>query len=147
VSSLRLRHLKSSRYARRYGAAELIDYTTEDLRGRLKALTDGKGVDVIYDPVGGAMTIPAIKKSGLGRAASHYRILAAGDIPAIPSNQLLLKSAASLGVLWGMSLRADPVHHARNIQDLLDWLAAGRIRPAIDAVSSFGRCEPGHWPT
>lgn len=118
--------------ARAQGADELIDYASEDLRERVKALTDGRGVDVVYDPVGGPMSITAVK--GLAWGGRHLVVgFAGGDIPAIPANLLLLKSAASLGVLWGMSLRADPDHHAANISQLLEWMAAGALRPAIDA--------------
>ncbi|OCC25482.1 NADPH:quinone oxidoreductase [Croceicoccus estronivorus] len=122
--------------AREYGAAETIDYANEDLRGRIKELTGGKGVDVVYDPVGGDMTVPAIKALAWG--GRHLVIgFAAGDIPQIPANMLLLKSAAAVGVLWGNSLRADPVHHAGNIAQLMEWLAEGKICPAIDAVFPF----------
>lgn len=117
--------------ARSYGASETINYATEDLRERLKSLTGGRGVDVVYDPVGGATAIAAVK--GMAWGGRHLVVgFAGGDIPAIPANILLLKSAASLGVLWGMSLRADPAHHGRNIGDLVRWLAEGRIKPSID---------------
>lgn len=119
--------------ARNHGAAETINYAAEDLRERLKELTAGRGVDVVYDPVGGATTITAIK--ALAWEGRHLVVgFAGGDIPAIPANLLLLKSASSLGVLWGMSLRANPAHHARNISRLMTWLAQGRLRPAVDAV-------------
>ena len=119
--------------AREYGAAETINYTTEDFRERIKELTGGKGVDVVYDPVGGDLTVPAIKS-----LAWYGRLLvvgfAAGSIPQIPANLLLLKSASAVGVLWGNSLRADPEPHAANIADLLGWLAAGRINPEVDTI-------------
>jgi NADPH2:quinone reductase len=124
--------------ADKYGAAETIDYAAKDLREQLKALTGGKGVDVIYDPVGGAMTVPAVKSLAWG--GRHLVVgFAAGDIPAIPANLLLLNSAASVGVLWGNALRADPVHHARNIADLTVMLAQGRIRPAVDTIFPLER--------
>jgi NADPH2:quinone reductase len=119
--------------ARSYGAAEVINYATEDLRERLKVLTGGKGVDVVYDPVGGASTLTAVKSLAWGGRLLVVGF-AGGDIPDIPANLLLLKSASALGVLWGMSLRADPAHHAANIADIVGWLAAGKIRPAIDSV-------------
>ncbi|MFT4053646.1 MAG: NADPH:quinone oxidoreductase family protein [Novosphingobium sp.] len=119
--------------AQERGAAEVIDYAADDLRTRIRELTGGKGVDVVYDPVGGASTLAAVK--GLAWGGRHLVVgFAAGDIPQVPANLLLLKSAASLGVLWGMSLRADPVHHAANIADLLRWMAEGRISPRIDRV-------------
>jgi len=119
--------------ARSYGAAEVINYASEDLRERLKALTGGKGVDVVYDPVGGAATLTAVKSLAWGGRLLVVGF-AGGDIPNIPANLLLLKSASALGVLWGMSLRDDPGHHARNIAEIVGWLAAGKIRPAIDSM-------------
>ena len=124
--------------AREYGAAETINYATEDFRERIKELTDGKGVDVVYDPVGGDLTVPAIKS-----LAWYGRLLvvgfAAGQIPQIPANLLLLKSASAVGVLWGNSLRADPMHHAGNIAELLEWLAAGKIKPEVDTIFPLDR--------
>lgn len=124
--------------ARDYGAMETIDYASEDLRERVKALTDGKGVDIAFDPVGGVNSIIAVRSLAWG--GRHLVVgFASGDIPAIPANVLLLKNAASLGVLWGMSLRADPLHHALNIDDLLNWLSQRRISPAIDTVFPLDR--------
>jgi len=124
--------------ARSYGAAETIDYRSEDLRERLKQITGGRGVDVVFDPIGGAATITAVKALAWG--GRHLVVgFAAGDIPAIPANLLLLKSAASLGVLWGNALRADPAHHGRNVADLLGWVAEGRINPKIDRVLPLDR--------
>ncbi len=124
--------------ARARGAAETINYADEDLRARLKALTDGRGVDVVYDPVGGAMSIAAVKSLAWG--GRHLVIgFAQGDIPSIPTNLLLLKNAAAIGVLWGNALRADPALHARNIADLTAWLAAGNISPAIDTIFPLER--------
>jgi len=119
--------------ARSRGAAETILYSQQDLREAVKALTDGRGVDVVYDPVGGAMSIAAVKALAWG--GRHLVVgFAGGDIPQIPANLLLLKSASSIGVLWGNSVRAEPTPHARNIADLFGWLADGRIRPAVDRV-------------
>jgi NADPH:quinone reductase len=119
--------------AKSRGASELINYSTENLRDRIKEITGGKGVDVVYDPVGGESTLATIKSLAWG--GRHLVIgFAAGDIPNIPANLLLLKSASSMGVLWGMSLRTDPVHHGNNIAQLLQWLAEGKIKPEIDRV-------------
>ncbi|MET0268947.1 MAG: NADPH:quinone oxidoreductase family protein [Sphingomonas sp.] len=124
--------------ARDRGATDTIRYADEDLRARIKVLTDGRGVDVAYDPVGGETSIAAIKALAWG--GRHLVVgFAGGDIPSIPANLLLLKSAASLGVLWGNALKADPAHHAANIAELLGHLAAGRIRPAIDRVLPLDR--------
>ena len=118
--------------ARAQGADELIDYAQEDLRERVKALTGGKGVDVVYDPVGGATGIIGVRSLAWG---GRYLVIgfAGGDIPAIPANLLLLKSAAAVGVLWGNSVRADPVAQGANLRQLLEWLAQGALRPVIDA--------------
>jgi len=118
--------------ARAQGADDLINYGEEDLRERIKALTEGKGADVIYDPVGGPMNLTAVKS-----LAWNGRLLvigfAGGEIPSIPANLLLLKSASAVGVLWGNSVRADPVGQGANMRQLLAWLADGSLRPVIDA--------------
>lgn len=117
--------------AKAQGADELIDYAQEDLRDRIKELTGGKGVDVVYDPVGGATSIVGVRSLAWG--GRHLVIgFAGGEIPAIPANLLLLKSAASVGVLWGNSVRADPVNQGTNMRQILDWLAQGALRPVID---------------
>lgn len=117
--------------AKAQGADELIDYAQEDLRDRIKELTGGKGVDVVYDPVGGATSIVGVRSLAWG--GRHLVIgFAGGEIPAIPANLLLLKSAAAVGVLWGNSVRADPVNQGTNMRQILDWLAQGALRPAID---------------
>lgn len=117
--------------AKQQGADELINYSEEDLRERIKALTDGKGVDVVYDPVGGSMTLTAVKSLAWGGRLLVIGF-AGGEIPSIPANLLLLKSASAVGVLWGNSVRADPVPHGANMRQLLDWLAAGTLKPVID---------------
>lgn len=118
--------------AKAQGADELIDYAQEDLRERVKALTDGKGVDVVYDPVGGPASIVGVRSLAWG--GRHAVIgFASGDIPAIPANLLLLKSASAVGVLWGNSLRADPIGQGANMRQILDWLAQGALKPVIDA--------------
>jgi NADPH:quinone reductase len=117
--------------AKAQGADELIDYAQEDLRERVKALTDGKGVDVVYDPVGGPMNLTAIKSLAWGGRLLVIGF-AGGDIPSIPANLLLLKSASAVGVLWGNSVRADPVAQGANMRQLLSWLAEGALKPVID---------------
>lgn len=118
--------------AREQGAHEVIDYAQEDLRERIKQLTDGKGADVIYDPVGGAMNLIAVKSLAWGGRLLVIGF-AGGDIPSIPANLLLLKSASAVGVLWGNSVRADPVLQGANMRQILAWLAEGALRPAVDA--------------
>lgn len=115
---------------RRLGADATVNYATEDLRTRTLELSGGKGVDVVYDPVGGSHTEAALRAT-----AWRGRLLvvgfAAGDIPKIPLNLALLKERALLGVYWGDSVRHDPAGHARNMRQLVAWFAAGRIRPAV----------------
>lgn len=112
------------------GADHLINYSTENLRERIKALTDGEGVDVVYDPVGGPFTEPAMRS-----LAWHGRLLvigfAAGEIPKIPINLALLKERSIVGVYWGDSVKHDPQGHMRNVGQLLEWFAAGKVKPFI----------------
>ena len=118
---------------RRQGAAELINYSTEDLRGRIKELTDGRGVDVCYDPVGGAFSEPALRSM-----AWNGRFLvvgfAAGDIPKIPLNLPLLKGCSVVGVFWGAFTGREPERNAANLRLLLDWLAEGKLAPHVSAT-------------
>ncbi len=121
---------------RRYGADETINYSTEDLRQRLKELTNGQGVDVVYDPVGGALTETAVRNLALfGR---HLVIgFAAGEIPKIALNLLLLKQSALIGVFWGAYARSAPEKNAANIAELMDWFASGKLKPHISAEYPF----------
>ena len=128
--------------ARQYGAVETIDYSTEDLRARLKTLTDGRGVDVVYDPVGGARAEAALKSLAWGGRQLVIGF-AAGEIPKMPANLLLLKSADLLGVFWGQALKAEPEHHARNIAELFELYAAGKLHPHICATFPLERAVEG----
>jgi NADPH:quinone reductase len=117
---------------KRHGADELIDYATEDLKTRVKELTDGHGADVIYDPVGGSFTEAALRAS-----AWNGRLLvvgfASGEIPRLPANLTLLKGSSIIGVFWGAWMARDP-HAARVLHgELLTWIRDGRIRPRLHA--------------
>jgi NADPH2:quinone reductase len=103
------------------------------LRARLKELTGGRGIDVVYDPVGGERAEQALRSLAWGGRQLVIGF-AAGDIPKLPSNLLLLKSADLLGVFWGSALKADPVHHAANIAELFALYTAGKLHPHIDAT-------------
>ncbi len=118
--------------ANAHGADELIDYSREDLRERLKAITAGRGVDIVYDPVGGAYSEPALRSVGW---RGRYLVVgfAAGDIPQIPINLILLKGSAMLGVFWGEFVRREPETNAANMAQLFSWLRAGKIKPLISA--------------
>jgi NADPH2:quinone reductase len=115
---------------KRLGADELVNYETESLRDRVNAITGGRGVDVVYDPVGGRYTEEALRAT-----AWRGRLLvvgfAAGDIPRIPLNLALLKERSIVGVYWVDSVARDPAGHIANVNQLLDWLAAGKVKPHI----------------
>jgi NADPH:quinone reductase len=118
--------------AQAHGADELIDYSKENLRDRIKTITEGRGVDVVYDPVGGAYTEPALRSVGW---RGRYLVVgfAAGDIPQIPINLMLLKGSAMLGVFWGEFVRREPRANLANMRQLFEWLQQGRIHPLISA--------------
>ena len=125
--------------ARSRGADELIDYRTESLRDRVRALTDGKGADVVFDPVGGDAFDQAL------RAVNWARMLvigfAAGRIQAVPANLILVKNISVIGVVWGAQSERDPVLISRNLAELLRWWEAGRLRPLVAKV--FPLAEAG----
>jgi NADPH:quinone reductase len=116
--------------AREHGADETIDYTSEDLRERIKAITEGRGVDVVYDPVGGDFTEPAVRSVGW---RGRYLVVgfAAGDIPKIPINLLLLKGSSLVGVFWGDFVRREPALNVQNMALLFSWLHERKIHPLI----------------
>jgi NADPH2:quinone reductase len=115
---------------REHGADATINYATEDLRERIKALTDGRGVDVVYDPVGGPYSEPAFRS-----LAWRGRLLvvgfAAGDIPKLPLNLMLLKGAAVVGVFWGDFARREPKQFADSVRQLGEWYRQGKLRPHV----------------
>jgi NADPH2:quinone reductase len=123
---------------REHGADATINYATEDLRERIKALTGGVGPDVVYDPVGGPYTEPALRS-----LAWRGRLLvigfAAGDIPKIPLNLPLLKGTSIVGVFWGEWSRREPQNFAEAMQRLAEWHAAGKLRPHISATFPLER--------
>ncbi len=121
---------------REHGADETINYADEDLRTRLKALTGGKGPDVIYDPVGGQFAEPAFRSIGWG---GRYLVVgfAAGDIPTLPLNLPLLKGASIVGVFWGEFARRDPRGNARNLGQMIEWIKDGRMRLLVSKTYSL----------
>jgi NADPH:quinone reductase len=118
---------------RRNGAAETINYADEDLRGRLKELTGGTGPDVIYDPVGGALSEPALR-SIAWRGRFLVVGFAAGDIPRIPLNLALLKGCEIVGVFAGEFLARQPEDGMRTAHELGELFTAGKIRPEVSAT-------------
>lgn len=112
------------------GADDTINYATENLRDRVNELTGKRGVDVVYDPVGGAYTDTAVRSLAWGGRLLVIGF-AAGDIPKIAINQLLLKERSLVGVYWGDSVAHNPQQHFNNVKQLLEWFAAGKIKPYI----------------
>jgi NADPH2:quinone reductase len=123
---------------RAHGADATINYATEDLRERIKVLTDGKGPDVVYDPVGGPYTEPALRS-----IAWRGRLLvigfAAGEVPKIPLNLALLKGCAIVGVFWGDFAKREPARFAESIRQLWQWFADGRLKPHVSATFALDR--------
>lgn len=118
--------------AKAHGADVLIDYSTGDLKQALREATAGKGVDVVYDCVGGPYAEPAIRAMGWG---GRYLVVgfAAGDIPRIPLNLLLLKGCDVRGVFWGEAVKRNPASHRANMTRLLSWIGEGKLTPRIHA--------------
>jgi NADPH:quinone reductase len=123
---------------REHGADDTINYATEDLRERIKAITGGKGADVVYDPVGGTYTELALRS-----IAWRGRLLvvgfAAGDIPKIPLNLTLLKGCAIVGVFWGEFTRREPERFLAAMDKLGRWFAEGRLKPHVSATFPLER--------
>ncbi len=113
------------------GADETINYTTQNMREVLKTLTEGKGPDIIYDPVGGDFAEPAFRSIAW---RGRYLVVgfAAGPIPALPFNLALLKGASIVGVFWGDFARREPQANAAMMAELAQWYAQGKIKPVID---------------
>lgn len=120
-------------FARRHGADNGIDYEKDDLKQALRRVTNGRGVDVIYDPIGGPYTEPALRS-----IAWQGRFLvvgfAAGEIPKLPLNLVLLKGCDVLGVFWGSWIERDPEAHRANTEQLLAWCLEGKLSSHVHAV-------------
>ncbi|MEO6363195.1 MAG: NADPH:quinone oxidoreductase family protein [Caldimonas sp.] len=116
---------------RSIGADATINYTSADIRAELKALTGGKGPDVVYDPVGGDLAEPVFRSIAW---RGRYLVVgfAQGGIPALPLNLALLKGASIVGVFWGDFARREPQAHMKALAQLAGWYAEGRVKPVID---------------
>jgi len=113
------------------GADATINYSTSNLRDALKALTDGKGPDVVYDPVGGDMAEQAFRSIAW---RGRYLVIgfAQGEIPAIPLNLPLLKGASIMGVFWGEFAKREPQNNAACLMQLAAWYMEGKIKPVVE---------------
>jgi len=117
---------------RQHGADAVINYSNEDLKARIHALTGGQGVDVVVDPVGGAHSEAALR--GMAWNGRFLVIgFTAGDIPRIPLNLPLLKGCSIVGVFWGSFAARDPRHNQQNLRELLSWFEAGKLKSRISA--------------
>jgi NADPH:quinone reductase len=116
----------------RLGADATLNYSTQPVRESLKALTDGKGPDVVYDPVGGDLAEPVFRSIAW---RGRYLVVgfAQGGIPALPWNLALLKGASVVGVFWGDYVRREPGAFAKSVAQLVQWHAEGRVKPVIDS--------------
>ena len=119
--------------AREHGADHVLDSEDAGLRDQIRALTDGRGADVVYDPVGGTLFDISLRA-----IAWEGRIVivgfASGTVPQIPANHLLVKNASVLGFYWGSYRKHDPERLREGFAELFDWLAAGRIRPHVSTT-------------
>ena len=116
--------------ARSLGAEHLINYTTQDLRERIKEITAGRGVDVVYDPVGGTLAEPALRSMAW---KGRYLVIgfAGGDIPRIPLNLPLLKGCSIVGVFWGSFAQRERDVQRQNVAELWSMFESGRLKPVV----------------
>jgi len=122
------------------GADELINYSDIDLKSTLKEVSDGKGFDVIYDPVGGDYAEPAIRNLAWN---GRYLVIgfASGPIPSIPLNLALLKGASLVGVFWGRFAGEEPEVNMQNIAELTELFESGKISPVVTDCFPIERYE------
>jgi NADPH2:quinone reductase len=121
---------------RRYGADACINTTTENLKDRVRELTGGAGADVIYDPVGGDLFDAAFRTIAW---EGRYLVVgfAAGRIPQLPMNLVLLKGCQVVGVFWGSFTAREPERNRRNLAELAEWCARGTLKPLVSATYPF----------
>jgi NADPH2:quinone reductase len=122
--------------ARSLGADHLVNYATQDLRERLKEITGGKGVDVVYDPVGGGLAEPALRSMAW---QGRYLVIgfAGGDIPRIPLNLPLLKGCSIVGVFWGSFAQRERDQQRQNVAELWQLFESGRLSPVVGEVHAL----------
>jgi NADPH2:quinone reductase len=123
---------------RQHGADEVINYGTEDLRAQVKSMTAGKGIDVVFDPVGGPYSEPALRDMAWN---GRFLVIgfAAGDIPKIPLNLALLKGCSIVGVFWGAFTRNESAANRRNNETLMKMYLDGKVKPHIHATYPLER--------
>ena len=128
--------------ARDHGAAEILDSRAADLKDQIKALTDGKGADVVYDPVGGAAFDASLRST---RPGGRIVVIgfASGTVPQIPANILLVKNISVLGFSWNAFRRIDPGLMRQSLQECVDLWAAGKIHPHVSHVLPWQQWAEG----
>ena len=123
-------------FARAHGAHEVVNYDRENLRDALKRLGGERGIDVVFDPVGGPYSEPAVRS--LAWEGRHLVVgFAAGDIPKLPLNLVLLKGCAVLGVFWGQWVRRDQDAYKAALGELAQWCAAGKLSCHVQQIYSL----------
>ncbi|MBK7357238.1 NADPH:quinone oxidoreductase family protein [Propionivibrio sp.] len=124
--------------ARAHGADHLIDTNHENVRDRIKELTNGRGADVVYDPVGGELFSASLRS-----IAFEGRILligfASGSVPQIPANHLLVKNVDVIGLNWPAYAELHPKVMTRSLRTLIQWYLSGAIKPHISAIYPLER--------
>ena len=130
-------------FAASLGADHTINYTEHELKSAVRELTDGRGVDVVFDPVGGDLSETAFRAIAWN---GRYLVIgfAAGDIPAIPLNLPLLKGASIVGVYWGDWLIKEPRQAAEVVAELYDLAAIGRVDPRVSDVFALEEFAKGY---
>jgi NADPH2:quinone reductase len=117
---------------RAHGADELINYNSGDFREAIRAASGGRGPDVVYDPVGGPYSEPALRS--IAWRGRHLVVgFAAGAIPALPWNLMLLKGASVVGVFWGDFVRREPQANREAMRQMMEWMAEGKLKPLVSA--------------
>jgi NADPH2:quinone reductase len=121
------------KFARQHGADDVVNYATENLRDGLRRLSGPRGIDVVYDPVGGAHAEAALRSLGW---EGRFLVVgfAAGEIPKLPLNLVLLKSCDVRGIFWGSWIAREPAAHRANTAELFAWCAAGKLSAHVHAV-------------
>ncbi|WP_256862622.1 zinc-binding dehydrogenase [Microbispora sp. GKU 823] len=132
-------HAGAGGAARRYGAHETFSYgDPADAKARIKELTGGAGADVVFDPVGGPVAEAAVRAVAWG---GRYLVIgfASGGIPRVGLNIPLVKGSSVVGVFWGEFVRRERAVHERNLRQIFDWAAAGRLRHRVHDVLPLGQ--------
>ena len=127
-------------FCRSIGADTTINYSREKLRDAIQAATGGKGLDVVYDPVGGDLAEPALRSMAW---RGRYLVIgfASGNIPSLPLNLPLLKGASLVGVFWGSFAKHEPKANAAMMAELVRWYTAGKIKPVIDRAMPMSQLK------